>query len=359
MTPFPEVMTVNVLLGLAIAVAVFVGVNIGGSSTGAAFGPATGGGVVSMRQASALMAAFALVGGFTVGTNVVDTLGTGFVPGSYFTPATSAVVLLFVGLGILLGNVLGVSTSTSITAVATVVGMGAALGGLDWATVGTVVVWWLVAPVVAFWVCAFLGRYLYDDVVGRLDGLAGDRDGLVELLVIGIGCYMAFSAGASNVANAVAPLVGSGAVGMTPGVALGGAAIGAGAFLLGPRTMETVGDDITDLSLEAALVVETVAATVITGLSWAGIPASLAIMLTTCVIGLGWGRASRRVPLSALVRPEGLGEPERSTWASDQLDLFDPRTVKRVVATWVASPTVAGLVSFATFEAGQRLHLVG
>jgi PiT family inorganic phosphate transporter len=350
--------TVSVLLAAGVAAAVFVGVNIGGSSTGVAFGPATGSGVVSMRAASALMAVFALLGGVTVGTNVVDTLGSEFVAPQYFTPTASIGVLAFIGFGILLGNVVKVSTSTSMTAVATVVGMGAALGVLDWETVGRVVVWWLVAPVLAFWLCAFVGRYLYEDVVGRLD-LRSRNETAAKVVVAGIGCYMAFSAGASNAANAVAPLVGAGSLGLYPAVVLAGLSIGAGAFLLGPRTMETVGNDITDLSLEAALVVELVAGTVLTLLSWGGIPASLAVVLTTCVIGLGWGRASKRVPLEALVRPEGLTDREREIWEAQQPELFNPTVVKRVVATWVGTPMVAGVVAFAAFEAAQRAGLLG
>ena len=351
-------MAPSVLFLVGIAAAVFVGVNVGGSSTGVAFGPATGSGVLSMRQASGLMAAFVLVGGFTVGTNVVDTLGTAFVPGEYFTLGASIGVLLFVGLGILLGNVLKVSTSTSQTAVAAVVGMGAALGVLDWRTVGVVGMWWVLSTILAFWICAFVGRYFYDAVVDALALEAGDAGRLAELAVIGIGCYMAFSAGASNVANAVAPLVGSGQLEMTHGVAIGGAAIGVGAFALGPRTMETVGEDITDLSLEASLIAETIAASILTGLSWAGIPASLAVVLTACVIGLGWGRASRRVPLHAIVRPDGLSDADRSDWATDPIDLFDPSTTRRIVTTWVATPTVAGVIAFVTFETAERLHLL-
>ena len=351
-------MALSALFLIGVATAVFVGVNIGGSSTGVAFGPATGSGVLSMRLASGLMAVFVLLGGFTVGTHVVHTLGSEFVPGEYFTPGASMAVLLFIGIGILLGNILKVSVSTSETAVVAVAGMGAALGVLDWDTVGVVVMWWIVSPILAFWTCAFIGRYLYDDLVARIDLESDDTSRFARVVVTGIGCYMAFSAGASNTANAVAPLVGSGQLQMTPAVALGGAAIGLGAFILGSRTMETVGEDITDLSLEAALVVEVIAASIITGLSWAGIPASLAVTLTSCVIGLGWGRASRRVPLSAFVRPDGLTTDERSTWAADQLDLYDPRTVKRVVATWIATPTVAGVIAFVTFEAAERFHVV-
>jgi PiT family inorganic phosphate transporter len=351
-------MSMSVLLLVGLTTAVFVGVNVGGSSTGVAFGPATGSGVLSMRQASALMAVFVFAGGFAVGPAVVDTLGTDFVPAEYFTLTASIGVLLFIGVGILLGNVLRVSVGTSQTAVGAVVGMGAALGVLDWSVVGEVVTWWVVSSIAAFWVAAVIGRYFYDRIAAVLDFESGSRERLGQVLTVGVGCYMAFSAGASNVANAVAPLVGSGQLGMTPGVLLGASAIGLGAFAIGPRTMETVGNEITDLPVEAALVVELIAATIITGLSWAGIPASLAVTATMCVIGLGWGRASRRVPLEDTLSAEDLEELEQEVWQEDRLDLYDRSVTKRIVSTWLATPLVAGALAFGVFEVSQRLGLM-
>lgn len=353
-------MALSLLVLVGLATAVFVGVNVGGSSTGVAFGPATGSGVLSMRAASALMVVFVFLGGFIVGPNVVDTLGTDFVPGEYFTLSASIGVLLFIGVGILVGNILRVSVGTSQTAVGAVVGMGAALGVLDWSVVGEVVTWWIVSSIAAFWLAAVIGRYYYDAIAAFLDFQSGssERQRLGSALTIGVGCYMAFSAGASNVANAVAPLVGSGELGMTPGILLGASAIGAGAFLLGPRTMETVGNDITDLPVEAALVVEIIAATVITGLSWAGIPASLAITATMCVIGLGWGRASRRIPLDDTLSTRELDESERETWREDSLDLYDKRVTKRIISTWFATPLIAGGLAFVVFEAASQFGLL-
>lgn len=136
-------MAPSVLFVVGLATAIFVGLNVGGSSTGVSFGPATGSGALSMRQAGGLMAVFALLGGLTVGRNDVSRLGTGFVPPESFTLGASIAVLLFIGLGIMFGNVLRVSTSTSQTAVAAVVGMGAALGVLNWRTVGVVAMWWV------------------------------------------------------------------------------------------------------------------------------------------------------------------------------------------------------------------------
>lgn len=78
---------------------------------------------------------------------------------------------------------------------------------------------------------------------------------------------MGFSAGASNAANAVAPLVGNGTVSIDQGVLLAVAAISLGGFTIARRTLATVGDSITDLPILASLIVSTVGATIITILS--------------------------------------------------------------------------------------------
>ena len=93
------------------------------------------------------------------------------------------------------------------------------------------------------------------------------------------------------------------------GVLLAVAAISLGGFTIARRTLETVGDDITDLPILAALIVSTVGATIITILSYYGIPASLAVSTTCCIIGLGWGRASRAVTLTELATPPSKAEP--------------------------------------------------
>lgn len=352
-------MAMSLLVLVGVVTAVFVGLNIGGSSTGVAFGPAAGSGVISKRFATVLMALFVFAGAVTVGPNVVDTLGHEFVPLGEYPTAASIGVLAFTGIGILLGNVMKVSVSTSETAVGAIVGMGAALGVLDWGVVATVVSWWVVSAVIAFWVSAVVGRYLYDRIVALLDLESGGRRGTIgNLVVVAVGCFMAFSAGASNLANAVAPLVGSGELGMTGGVILGASAIGVGGFILGPRTMETVGEGITDLPVEAALVVEVIAATIITGLSWGGIPASLAITATMSVIGLGWGRASKHIPLSRALDRESLTPTERAVWRTRRFGLYDVGTTRRVVLTWLATPTTAGILAVVAFQGAEFLDLL-
>jgi PiT family inorganic phosphate transporter len=272
------------------------------------------------------------------------------------------------------------------TAVGAIAGLGVAKGRIDWVVMGQIVSWWLVSPVIAFWVCAVVGRYLYPTLErhfsvdrtpgGVLSGDASPQEVVGTALVVLIGCYIAFSAGASNTANAVAPLVGSEEVQLSVevGVLLAGAAIGPGAFTIARRTLGTVGSDLTDLPLLAAIIVEIVSATIITGRSWAGIPASLAVSATTCIIGLGWGRATRQVTVRDAVASAAEGERTMDTTleslagerAGDATvprvgrseasgerspgELFDPHTTARVVSLWILTPSLSAATAYLLFR---------
>ncbi|WP_254272679.1 inorganic phosphate transporter [Haloarcula marina] len=390
---------VEVLFALGLVVAVFVGFNIGGSSTGVAFGPAVGSNTVSKLTAAALMTVFALAGGLLVGPAVVESLGSDLVT-TPFTPLISIVVLFFIGFALFLSNVAGVPASTSMTAVGAIAGLGLARQTLNANLMLEIVSWWLVSPIIAFWVSGVIGRYFYPRLVewfavSQSEGalLNIDRSGALprpELgenttprefvgtaVVIGIGCYMAFSAGASNVANAVAPLVGNGSLNMYPAILLGGSAIGLGAFTIARRTMDTVGNDLTELPLVAAIVVASVASTIVTFLSALGIPASFVIIATMSIVGLGWGRATRTTRLSDTVHgevpaasvgsltaddtptvgdqtetpdhPQPIGEESRED-VPKASDLFEPGTTARVIFLQNVVPSIATIAAYLVFR---------
>jgi PiT family inorganic phosphate transporter len=180
---------------------------------------------------------------------------------------------------------------------------------------------------------------------------------------------MAFSSGTSNIANAVAPLVGSGELAMNPAILIGGIAVTIGAFTIARRTLETMGNDITELPLTAAIVVASVSSTIVVLLSAIGIPASFVIIATVSIVGLGWGRATRPVTVPEAVStdggptvsidalaadepgeqlpPIGAGDPERVPSAGD---LFDPATTSRVVLTQNVVPAIATVGAYLTFR---------
>ena len=409
---------VSLLLVASLAVAAFVGFNIGGSSTGVAFGPAVGSRLVRKATAAALFVGFAFLGAWTVGRNVIATMSSSIVPATQFTPVASVGVLFFTGASLLISNLYGVPASTSMTAVGAIVGLGLASDTLNQALMFVILSAWLVAPLVCFVIGVVVGRYLYP----YLDRYAAftrfdlhfvqlDRSGTIprpyvnpnaspqdvvgSLSVVAIACYMAFSAGASNAANAVAPLVGEGgALTVNQGILLAVAAFAVGSFTIARRTLETVGDDITELPILASLIVSIVGGTVITILSYLGIPASLAVSTTSTIIGLGWGRASRAATLAELATPtperpdlevatgalltsrveeapasptigdiarqeepavpDGVTDiPEIGAEGPADLDersLFDPKAAKRIVTMWVSTPTLAVAASYPVFR---------
>ena len=382
---------VAILIGVGLLVATFVGFNIGGSTTGPAFGPAVGAGAVSKLVAGALMSVFFFLGAWTIGRRVVNTLGRDLVydPG-VFTIQSSIVVLFFIGGALFVGNYAGVPASTSMTAVGAIAGLGVATGELNWAIMGEIAVWWIVAPLVGFWVSVMIGRYVYPTInrwlaITSSDGplLAIDRSGTVPIpkpgpnttrrefagtvTLVSIGSLMAFSSGTSNIANAIAPLYGAG-VEMNMLILLGSGAVALGALSIARRTLDTLGNDLTDLPLTAAIVVAVVASGIVIGLSAIGIPASFVIIATMSIVGLGWGRATRTTTLPESI--QGEEEPSVSVGAlaaeepgeelpeigeedprelPNAADLFDPSTTSRVILMQNLVPVISTVGAYATF----------
>ncbi len=382
----------EILFGLGIIVAIFVGYNIGGATTGPAFGPAVGASIISKVLAAALFSVFFFVGAWTIGPEVIDTLSEDIVTEEgVFTIQTGVVVLFFIGLALFIGNVFGVPASTSMTTVGAIAALAHAAGALNWAVLGEIAVWWIVAPIIGFWVSGVIGRYFYP-TLNRMVAINASDGPLLEfhrvtlipipklgpettrreltgvLVVVGIGCLMAFSSGTSNIANAVAPLVGSGDLEVNTAVIIGSVAVALGSFTIARRTLDTIGNDITALPLTAAIIVATVSSVLTVGLSAIGIPASFVIIATMSIIGLGWGRATRTTPARDLGKEtettvsvgslagdtEGEELPEIGEETPEDIpaasELFDPSTTARVVVMQNVVPLISTIGAYLTFQ---------
>ncbi|ARS89762.1 inorganic phosphate transporter [Natrarchaeobaculum aegyptiacum] len=388
---------VETLLAIGIVASIFVGFNIGGSSTGITWGPSVGAGIVKKTTAAAVMTVFVFLGGMTVGQNVMQTLSADIITID-LTLSAGVAVLFFIGLGILVANIFGVPVPTSMTTVGAIAGLGLASGTLNYATIAGIISWWIVTPIIGFWIGGIIGRYIYPAVnrrvtieksdgpllvLDRSDSLPkpalGPNTTLTELgttaVVIVIGCYMAFSAGASNVPNAAAPLVGGvDGLEVTTAVIIATVAIGLGGFTIARRTMDSVGGELSDIPLLAALFVMVTASTITTALSYIGIPISLVMATVMTIVGIGWGRATRPITvreavtrdsdvedrdiqLGAIVaeeeegedaRPIGEPEPEEVLQGAD---LFNPRAVIKYVSMWVIGPSMSTILAYGFFIA--------
>lgn len=384
---------VETVLLVGIVASVFVGFNIGGSSTGIAWGPPVGAGVVNKTTAAGLMTFFVFLGGWTVGRNVMGTLSQDIIT-TELTLTAGVGVLFFIGLGILVANIFGVPVPTSMTTVGAIAGLGLATDTLNYPVIAGIISWWVVTPIIGFWIGGIIGRYIYPAVNRRVrirksNGplLTVDRSGSLPRLTLGpnttrlelvstavvvvIGCYMSFSAGASNVPNAAAPLVGgAGGLPEDTAILIATIAIGAGGFTIARRTMESVGGELSDIPLLAALFVMITASTITTILSWIGIPISLVMATVMTIVGIGWGRATRPVTVrDAVTRnveerdivtgaitagdergrtdaPIGEEEPKQVLNAGD---LFNPRAIMKYISMWIIGPAMSTILAYVFF----------
>jgi len=347
--------------------------------------------VIRKPTAGALMAVAFFGGAYTIGRRVVDTLGQDLLRDpSVFTLESSIIVLFFIGGALLVGNLSGAPASTSMTAVGAIIGLGLARGELNRAVVGEILAWWLLSPIIGFWTAVMIGRYGYRRLdrliaiersegplltITRTNGIprpalgpnTSRREFVGTAALVVIGGLMAFSSGTSNIANAIAPLVGSGALAMNPAILIGSAAVAVGALTIARRTMETLGNDITDLPLTAAIVVAVLSSAIVTLLSLLGIPASFVVVATVCIVGLGWGRSTHAVSVAEAIRGDvspsvslGALSQEQGTPtvgetaggaspAAPRSDLFDPGTTVRVILMQNVVPLLATVGSYLTF----------
>lgn len=318
-------MIITFALLAAFASALFMGINIGGNNAAASMGAAYGAKARTKYQAVMLIGVFSLLGAVIDGGAVIKTLGSGILPQGTILLEGAIVAVGAAGVAVFLANVLRVPISTSQAAVGSVVGVGFFYGAskINVPLLGYIISWWVVTPVLAWLLAYLMGKYLHTRILIWLadhhESEASIRKSLNVLLTFS-GCYVAYSAGANNAANAVGPFVGAGLTTSLNGAIFGGLAIGLGALLMGGRVLDTVGKEITELCVIRATFVEFTAAILVHIASILGIPVSLGEIVAAGVIGIGCANSGMHI-----VRSD---------------------TVKKIMIAWVISPILAGALAF-------------
>jgi len=158
-------------------------------------------------------------------------------------------------------------------------------------------------------------------------------EGIFRKLQVITCCYVAFSHGANDVANAIGPVAGiiplasTGELNPTAQIpiallALGGFGIAIGCITWGRRVMETVGKKITNLNHTRGFSVEFAAATTVLVASKLGLPISTSHTVVGAVIGVGLARG---------------------------LESVDITVIKKIIVSWILTLPAAALISVVIF----------
>lgn len=296
-------MIIPILIPLIIGM--FLALNMGGSGTAPSFSAAFGANVIKKFAIPGLFGIFVFLGAVVAGEKVVLTMGKGLMPAQYITLTVSSIILLSVSFSLLMANLLGVPQSTSQSTVFAIAGTATYLQCLNTNKIFfQIIPAWLILPVVSFIITLALARLMrplfanprYNQYFNL------PKYSLTRLLLITSGCYVAFSIGSNNVANATGPLVsmiinelhinpddtGRFKLIMILVTLIIAPLFGIGSSIFGYKVLKSTGKDITELGPLQATLVSVVTATLLLMASLTkGIPTSLVQLNSFAIIAIG------------------------------------------------------------------------
>lgn len=310
------------LVSLVLLMAAGVGWSIGANDAANSLGTAVGSRVLNLKQAIILIGIFGFLGAFLQGAYVTKTIGKGIVPIAELDKNLSlylAVVATFSACcWVVLATSWKIPISTSHSIVGAVAGAGIAIHApVKWKVLLDIFVCWIFTPIGA----AILGYVFYKifkNIFYRIIPRRYIKISMAALIIIS-GCYVAYSWGANDVANATGVIVGAGVFTPRVSVIFGGLAIVLGIMTWGYKVIETIGMEITHLLPIMAFSAQLASAINVHVYTLFGIPVSTSHSIVGAIFGVGLVRGTRVINL---------------------------RIMREIIVCWLATPFVSGIISF-------------
>ena len=320
----------------------FLGWSLGANDASHIFGSAVGSKMVSFRKAAIIASVFFILGAVIQGSgtsNTLSKLGAVDAIGGSFTLALAAAITIYM----MTKFALPISTTQAI--VGAIIGWNFFTGNhTDSATLEKIVISWIAGPVIGAVFAVLL--YIAIKKIKNASKIHLIRfESYIKTALIVVGAFGAYSLGANNIANVMGVFVPAFHLkdldlwiftlnSSQQLLLLGGIAVAAGIITYSWKVMETIGNNILELSSEAALVVVLAQSLVLfifssTGLSnlimRAGlpripmVPVSSSQVIVGCILGIGLYKGARNINFKVLGEI-GIG--------------------------WIISPIASGLLTF-------------
>jgi inorganic phosphate transporter, PiT family len=320
----------------------FLGWSLGANDAANIFGSAVGSNLVSFRKAAIIASVFVILGAVIQGAGASGTLGklgaVNAIGGSFTVALAAAITVYF-----MTKFALPVSTTQAI--VGAIIGWNLFTGNsTDSKTLTQIVTTWISGPVIGAAFAIFL--YVIIKAIKKSSSIHLIKfESYIRTGLIVVGAFGAFSLGANNIANVMGVFIPAfnlqelklGFITLSSAqqlFLLGGLSIAAGILTYSKKVMETIGNNIVELSSEAALVVVLAQSLVlfIFSSSWLSnifvrfglphipmVPVSSSQVIIGCVIGIGLYKSARNINF---------------------------RILGEISAGWIATPIFSGLLAY-------------
>jgi PiT family inorganic phosphate transporter len=315
------------LTGLVLLMGAAIGWSIGANDAANSLGTAVGSKVLNLKQAILLIVIFGFLGAFLQGSYVTKTIGRGIVPLNELDKNVSmyvAVVAVFAACAwVVLATYWKMPISTSHSIVGAVAGAGVAINApVKWMMLKDIFLCWIFTPLGSA-VLGFIFYKLLQNSLYRIIPRKYLKFTIAGLIILS-GCYVAYTWGTNDVANAVGVISGTGVLTPKMCVVFGGLAIVLGIMTWGYKVIETIGSEITRLLPIMALSAQLASAINVHVYTLFGIPVSTSHSIVGAICGVGLVRGIR---------------------------VLNFRIMKDMILCWLATPFISGAISFLVLKA--------
>lgn len=330
--------------------AIFLAINMGASGTSPSFSAVYGADLIGKDLIPGLFGFFVFLGVIVAGKKVVLTIGSGIIPSELMALSLTTIIVLSISLSLLFANLLGVPQSTSQSTIFALIGAAIYLCELKTDKLFfEIIPTWFITPVLAFLIALIVGKVIYNPLKekykSKIEWLSSST--VLKYFVIGAACYVAFSIGSNNVANAAGPILAMATNELNisindPNIVLVIIIIsfmiapffGIGSSMMGHRVLKTTGKEIVSFGPLGASLISVITATLLLLASTTrGIPTSLVQMNTGAIIGLGISK---------------LG------WQTIKKDT----PFRKILVVWIIAPLIAMAISLSLTIAADYLGVI-
>lgn len=307
---------------ITVILSLIYGFSIGANDAANSFGTWIGTRIGKIKTGMILCGSFALAGALLEGYKVSKTIGSGIIPQEYITIEIAIIGLVSSILWVMAASLLGLPISTTHSIVGAVAGLGfAILAPVKLDALRNIVICWVTTPTGSF-IIAFLIFSLLNFIL-KITNFEEQFIKIGRIFLTLTSCYVAYTWGANDVANATALISASNI--LTPRMAcfIGGAGMLLGTVILGYKVAITVGFNVTRLDTIMGICANLATAITIHIFTELHMPVSTSHAIVGAVFGVGLVKGKNLVNL---------------------------KIVREIVFTWMVTPIFTGVLSIIIFH---------